>query len=120
MKIRQESLCSFYRILLILAIISPITLTMSGCSNKKNQLNTLSKRDYLPIFYNSNFVFSDSSSESSSVYSREQWPSSPEAIRAVSNTKTRTYTHSNYSSNINSRGRLNQNFSYRIVTNSVK
>ena len=120
MENRQKSLCLFYKVVLILAIIGPITTLATGCATKKNQLNALSKRDYLPNFYSSNFVFSDSGSQSPNQFIRDQWPSSPEALRAVKPKYTRTYTYSNYSSHTNSRGRLHQNFSYRIVTNSVK
>ena len=120
MENKQRKLCVFYRIMLILTIIGPITTTMSGCSGKNNQLNVLSKRDYLPNFYSSSFVFSDSGSESPTLFAREQWPSSPEATRAIKPSNSKTYTYSNYSTHTNSRGRLSQNFSYRTVTNSVK
>ncbi len=120
MENRQKLLCVFLRILLISIITGPITISLTGCSAKKNQLNTLSKRDYLPNFYSSNFVFSDSGPGISNQFAREQWPSSPEATRDVKSTHTRTYTYSNNSGHTDSRGRLHQNFSYRTVTNSVK
>lgn len=101
-------------------IISPIIFFACGCSSDKNNINGLSRRDYLPEFYSSSFVLGGSASDSPELFIRENWPNSPEATRAVTSANKRVYERSSYYWGNSSNGRPHDNFSYRIVTTDVK
>ena len=108
------------RIMMILLALGPIIFTSTGCISEKNHINNYSRRDYLPEFYKSSFVLGASSDSSGKSFIREPWPSSPEATRHINSSSERTYENSYYSYHSNSHGRPQTNFSYRIVTSSVK
>ncbi len=110
----------FTREMLLLCIIGPITIMFTGCSTGENNLNTYSRRDYLPNSYSTNFVLGGSSNVAGERYLRDPWPRSENAVRAIKSEDERVYERSSYSYNTTSKGRPHDNYSYRIVTTSVK
>ncbi len=120
MKFSQVKRPGFTFDLLLLCILGPIIIAVSGCSTEKNSLNALNRRDYLPDSYSTNFVIGGGSSSRPEIYARADWPSSPNALRAVRDENQRVYERSYRSVSSSSNGKPNDYFSYRIVTTSVK
>ncbi|MBN2063569.1 MAG: hypothetical protein JW745_02120 [Sedimentisphaerales bacterium] len=105
---------------LYLCIVSPIIIFAVGCSSGNKSVTSLSRRDYLPEFYDSGMVLGGASSDSSELFVRAEWPDSAEAMRAVKSSSQRTYERSHYYMHTSTHGRPYDNFSYRIVTTDVK
>ncbi len=113
--------CSFFGSLLLYSgIIGPIIFFTVGCSSGNNGVTSLSRRDYLPEFYDSGMVLGGTGSDSSELFVRAEWPDSAEAVRAVKSSSQRTYERSHYYVRTSTHGRPYDNFSYRIVTTDVK